>query len=78
MELIFINMGIIVFFVVWAFILILKSCGADIREEDEEEAWQKYVESRRKRNKYEENQQIKQLKEQQLINKLNKTGARYE
>lgn len=52
MELIFINVGIIVFFLIWAFILISKSFGADIRDEDEEEAWQKYVESRRKRMQY--------------------------
>lgn len=49
MELIFINIGIIVFFLIWAFILILKSCGADIREKDEEEAWQKYQNIRLKK-----------------------------
>lgn len=54
MELIFINMGIIVFFLIWAFILILKSCGADIREEDEEKAWQKYQNSRLKKIRHDE------------------------
>lgn len=66
MELLFINMGIIVFFLIWAFILINKSCGVDVKDDL---AWQKYVESRMKRNKYDENQQIKQLKEQQRINR---------
>lgn len=67
MELIFINTGIIVFFLAWAFILILKSSGVEVKDDDL--AWQKYVESRIKRNKYDENQQIKQLKEQQRINR---------
>ena len=67
MELIFINTGIIVFFLAWAFILILKSTGVEVKDDDL--AWQKYVESRIKRNKYDENQQIKQLKEQQRINR---------
>lgn len=48
-------MAIIVFFLVWGFILISKSFGADIRDEDEEEAWQKYQNSRRKRMQYEKN-----------------------
>lgn len=52
MELIFINAGIIVFFLVWGFILISKSFGADIRDKDEEEAWQKYQKSRIKRMQY--------------------------
>ena len=69
MELIFINVAIIVFFLGWAFLLILKSCGADIRDEDEEEAWQKYVESRIRRNKFDENKQMKELREQKLINR---------
>ena len=69
MELIFINLGIIVFFLGWAFLLILKSCGADIRDQDEEEAWQKYVKSRVKRNKFDEEKEIKTLRDQQRINK---------
>lgn len=50
MELIFINLSIIVFFLIWGFILILKSCGVDVKDDDL--AWQKYVKSRIKRNKY--------------------------
>lgn len=54
MELIFINTGIIVLFLWWGFVLICKSCGADIREEDEDLAWQKYQQSRLRKIKYEE------------------------
>ena len=72
MELIFINVGIVVFFLGWAFLLILKSCGADIREKDEEEAWQKYQKSRIRRNKYDENQQIKQQRISRAIEKAKK------
>lgn len=54
MELIFINTGIIVLFLWWGFVLISKSCGADIRDEDEDLAWQKYQNSRLRKIKYEE------------------------
>ena len=67
MELLFLYMSIIVFFLVWAFILILKSCGVDVKDDDL--AWQKYVESRIKRNKYNEEKEIKTLRDQQRINK---------
>lgn len=67
MELLFLYMSIIVFFLVWAFILILKSCGVDVKDDDL--AWQKYVESRIKRNKYDEEKEIKTLRDQQRINK---------
>lgn len=50
MELIFINMGIIVFFLVWGFILISNSFGANIKDRDE--AWKKYQNSRIKRMQY--------------------------
>lgn len=53
MELIFINMAIIVFFLVWGFILISKSFGVEI--EDKDLAWKKYQNSRRKRMQYEKN-----------------------
>ena len=67
MELMFINLSIIVFFLIWGFILILKSCGVDVKDDDL--AWQKYVKSRIKRNKYEEEKEIKTLRDQQRINK---------
>lgn len=67
MELIFINTGIIVFFLAWAFILILKSSGVEVKDDDL--AWQKYVKSRIKRNKYDEEKEIKTLRDQQRINK---------
>lgn len=67
MELIFINLSIIVFFLIWGFILILKSCGVDVKDDDL--AWQKYVKSRIKRNKYDEEKEIKTLRDQQRINK---------
>lgn len=63
MELLFINMGIIVFFLIWAFILISRSCGIDIKDDDL--AWQKYQKSRIKRLKFNE-------KRQKEIEKLNK------
>lgn len=53
MELIFINMGIIVFFLIWAFILISKSFSVEI--EDKDEAWKKYQASRIKRMQYKKN-----------------------
>lgn len=52
MELIFINVAIIVLFLWWGFVLICKSCGANIKEEDEKLAWQKYQKSRIKRMQY--------------------------
>lgn len=67
MELMFINLSIIVFFLIWGFILILKSCGVDVKDDDL--AWQKYVKSRIKRNKYDEEKEIKTLRDQQRINK---------
>lgn len=67
MELMFINLLIIVFFLIWGFILILKSCGVDVKDDDL--AWQKYVKSRIKRNKYDEEKEIKTLRDQQRINK---------
>lgn len=45
-------MAIIVFFLVWGFILISNSFGANIKDRDE--AWKKYQQSRIKLNKYNE------------------------
>lgn len=47
-------MAIIVLFLWWGFVLICKSCGADIKEKDEELAWQKYQKTRLRKIKYEE------------------------
>lgn len=63
MELLFLNMSIIVFFLYWGFTLIAKSFGANI--EDKNIAWQKYQKSRIKRLKFNE-------KRQKEIEKLNK------
>ncbi|WP_294912282.1 hypothetical protein [uncultured Gilliamella sp.] len=63
MELLFLNMSIIVFFLFWAFILICKSSGANI--EDKNIAWKKYQQSRIKKLKFNE-------KRQKEIEKLNK------
>lgn len=50
-------MGIIVLFLWWGFVLICKSCGADIRDEDEDLAWQKYQQSRLRKISYDEEKQ---------------------
>jgi len=55
MELLFLNMSIIVFFLFWGFTLIAKSFGADI--EDKDLAWKKYQKSRIKRLKFDEKRQ---------------------
>ena len=65
MELLFLYMSIIVFFLIWGFILILKSCGVDVKDDDL--AWQKYQKSRIKRLKFNEKQQ----KEIEILNKKN-------